>query len=118
MSTIGFAVLSWPVYLLMSEGSAAAIIAGQAVLSLLEAGISGAVPAFMVEALPKHVRCTALSFGQNIATACFGGTVPMVSVALIGATGDALAPALYLAAAGVASFLVVLITNVLPEEAD
>jgi MHS family proline/betaine transporter-like MFS transporter len=118
LSTIGFAVLSWPVYLLMSEGTAAAIIAGQAVLSLLEAGISGAVPAFMVEALPKHVRCTALSFGQNIATACFGGTVPMVSVALIGATGDALAPALYLAAAGVASFLVVLITNVLPEEAD
>jgi len=118
LSTIGIAVLSWPLYLLMSRGTAVAIIAGQAIFAVLESGISGSVPAFMVEALPKHVRCTALSFGQNIAMACFGGTVPMVSVALIGATGYPLAPALYLAAAGVVSFLVVLVTNVLPEEAD
>ena len=48
----------------------------------------------------------------------FGGTVPMVSVALISATGYPLAPALYLAAAGAISFAVVLITNALPEEAD
>jgi hypothetical protein len=41
----------------------------------------------------------------------------MVSVALIGATGYKLAPSIYLAAAGLVSFLVVLITNVLPEEA-
>lgn len=117
LSTIGFAVLSWPLYLLISQGTIAAIIVGQAVLALLQSGISGAVPAFMVEALPKHVRCTALSFGQNLAQACFGGTVPMVAVALIGATGYPLAPALYLAAAGIVSFVVVLITNVLPEDA-
>jgi MHS family proline/betaine transporter-like MFS transporter len=116
-STLGFALLSWPIYLLISQGTVMAIIAGQAVLGLLQSMISGAVPAFMVEALPKHVRCTALSFGQNLAQACFGGTVPMVSVILIGATGYPLAPALYLAAAGLVSFAVVLITNVLPEEA-
>jgi MFS transporter, MHS family, proline/betaine transporter len=115
LSTIGFALLSWPLYVLISQGTIAAIICGQAVLALLQAGISGAVPAFMVEALPKHVRCTALSFGQNLAQACFGGTVPMVSVALIAATGNPLAPALYLTAAGIISFGVVLITNVLPE---
>jgi MHS family proline/betaine transporter-like MFS transporter len=117
LSTLGFALLSWPLYLLISHGSVAAIICGQAVLAILQSGISGAVPAFMVEALPKHVRCTALSFGQNLAQACFGGTVPMVAVVLIGATGYPLAPALYLAAAGLVSFAVVLITNVLPEEA-
>ncbi|HEY4939902.1 MAG TPA: MFS transporter [Rhizomicrobium sp.] len=117
LSTIGFALLSWPLYVLISHGSIAAIIGGQAVLALLQAGISAAVPAFMVEALPKHVRCTALSFGQNLAQAVFGGTVPMVAVALIGATHDPLAPALYLAAAGIVSFVVVLITNVLPEDA-
>ncbi len=117
-STAGFALLSWPVFALIGHGSIAAIIAGQAVLALLQAGISGTMPAFMVEALPRHVRCTALSFGQNIAQAVFGGTVPMVSVALIAATGYRLAPALYLAAAGVVSFAVVLITNILPEEAE
>ena len=117
LATLGFALLSWPLYLLISHGSVVAIILGQAVLAVLQSAISGAVPAFMVEALPKHVRCTALSFGQNLAQAVFGGTVPMVAVGLIGATGYPLAPALYLAAAGLVSFAVVLITNVLPEEA-
>jgi MHS family proline/betaine transporter-like MFS transporter len=116
LSTIGFALLSWPLYVLISQGTITSIICGQAVLALLQAGISGAVPAFMVEALPKHVRCTALSFGQNLAQAVFGGTVPMVAVALIGATGNPLAPALYLAGAGVVSFMVVLITNALPDD--
>jgi hypothetical protein len=51
-----------------------------------------------------------------LAQAVFGGTVPTVAVAPIGATGYALAPALYLAAAGIVSFAVVPITNVLPEE--
>ena len=41
----------------------------------------------------------------------------MVAVALIGATRYPLAPAIYLAGAGLVSFLVVLISNVLPEEA-
>ncbi len=117
ISTIAFALLSWPLYLLVLHGGALAIVVAQAVFALLQSGIGGAVPAFMVEALPKHVRCTSLSFGQNFAMAVFGGTVPMVSVALIEATGYPLAPALYLAAAGLVSFAVVLITNTLPEEA-
>jgi MHS family proline/betaine transporter-like MFS transporter len=115
-STIGFALLSWPLYVLISQGSALAIIAGQGMLALLQSGISAAIPAFMVAALPKHVRCTALSFGQNMAMAFFGGTVPMVAVALIDATSYPLAPAIYLAAAGVISFFVILITNPLPED--
>lgn len=115
MATSGFALLAWPLYLLISQGSIAAIVCGQAMLALLQVGMSGALPAFMVEALPKHVRCTALSFGQNIAMACFGGTVPMVAVALIGLTGNPLAPSIYLALAGLISCAVVLGTT-LPEE--
>lgn len=118
MSAIGFATLSWPLYLLISHGSIAAIIAGQAVFAVLQSGISAVVPAFMVEALPKHVRCTALSFGQNFAMACFGGTVPMVSVALISGTSYILAPSLYLAAAGIVTFFAVLITRALPEDGE
>ncbi len=117
LSTMGYALLAWPLYLLISQSTVLAIVAGQAVLALLQSGISAAIPAFMVEALPKHVRCTSLSFGQNFAQAIFGGTVPMVAVALIGATGYKLAPSIYLAAAALVSFAVVMITNVLPDEA-
>jgi MHS family proline/betaine transporter-like MFS transporter len=117
MSTIGFAVLSWPVYMIIAQGTVPAIVFGQAVLAVLQAGISGPIAAFMVEALPKHVRCTSLSFGQNFAQAMFGGTVPLVAVALVSSTGYPIAPSLYLALAGAVSFFAVLMTNVLPEEA-
>jgi MFS transporter, MHS family, proline/betaine transporter len=116
LSAIGFMALSWPLYMIIAQGTVVAVVFGQAVLAVLQSGISAAVPAFMVEALPKHVRCTALSFGQNLAMACFGGTVPMVAVALIGATGYPLAPSLYLSAAALVSFGVVLITQLLPDE--
>ncbi len=63
------------------------------------------------------MRCTALSSGYNLAQALFGGTVPMVAVALIAATHYPLAPSLYLTAAAVLSFLVILTWRKAPEEA-
>jgi hypothetical protein len=58
---------------------------------------TGGGPAFMVEAFPKHVRCSGLSVGYNLASAIFGGTVPLLSVFLVKVTHYPLAPALYLA---------------------
>jgi MHS family proline/betaine transporter-like MFS transporter len=115
-SALGTALFAWPLFLLISHGSIAAIIVGQMGLAVLQAALSGAIPAFMVEALPKHVRCTGLSVGQNLAQALFGGTVPLIAVYLIGATGYSLAPALYLAGTAVVSFIVILTTEAAPEE--
>jgi MHS family proline/betaine transporter-like MFS transporter len=118
LSVLGIAVTSWPLFLLVGQGSIAAIIVGQACMAVFQAGISGALPAFMVEALPKHVRCTALSVGQNLAQACFGGTVPLIAVYLISTTGYSLAPAIYLTATAVVSFIVILATEPASEEAE
>ena len=118
IAALGFVLLSWPVYVIIVQGTVIAILFGQAILAVLQAGISGGNSSFMVEVLPKHVRCTALSFGQNLTMACFGGTVPMVAVALIKWTGYPLAPSIYLAVAGLVTFAVVLVTNALPEEAE
>ena len=116
LGTLGFVLLTWPLYTLVAHGSLLAVLAGQAGFSVLQATVSSAMPAFNVEALPKHVRCTALSSGYNLAQALFGGTVPMVAVALISSTGYPLAPSLYLTAAAVISFLVVLSCRMPPEE--
>jgi MHS family proline/betaine transporter-like MFS transporter len=110
-------LLTWPLYTLISHGSLLAVMAGQLGFSLIQATIGSAMPAFNVESLPKHVRCTALSSGYNVAQAIFGGTVPMVAVALISATHYPLAPSLYLTAAAVVSFLVVITWRMPPEEA-
>ncbi len=100
----GFALFAWPLFKLMSAGSIGAIIAGQSVFALFLA-CYGASPAFLVEAFPKHVRCSGLSVGYNLAQSIFGGTVPMVAVYLTKLTGDPLTPAFYLSLAGAVSLL-------------
>jgi MHS family proline/betaine transporter-like MFS transporter len=116
LGTLGFILLTWPLYTLIDHGSLIAVLAGQVGFAVIQSTISSAMPAFNVESLPKHVRCTALSSGYNLAQAVFGGTVPMVAVALIAATGYRLAPSLYLTAVAVVSFLVVLTWRMPPEE--
>jgi MFS transporter, MHS family, proline/betaine transporter len=99
----GLAILSVPLLGLMSNGSPLAIIVGQLGFALFVGCFAGAGPAFMVEAFPKHVRCSGLSIGYNIAMSLFGGTVPMIAVSLIAATGNSLSPAWYLAAVALIS---------------
>jgi len=111
------ALLAWPLFWLISQPSIPLIVAGLASFSLIVACFGGACPAFMVEAFPKHVRCSGLSVGYNLSLSIFGGTVPMVSVALIAATGDRLAPAFYLMLAAALSFVMGALINAHPDEA-
>ena len=71
-------------------------MSGQFGFEIFVGCFAGAGPAFMVEAFPKHVRCSGLSVGYNLAMSIFGGTLPMVAVYLIAETGNALSPAWYL----------------------
>ena len=105
----GVAIFIVPLFWLMSRPELAAIFAGQLGCALLLACFGGPGPAFMVEAFPKHVRCSGLSVGYNIALSIFGGTVPMVAVFLIAATGSPLAPAAYLAVVALISAAMVLL---------
>ncbi|MBI1181861.1 MAG: MFS transporter [Alphaproteobacteria bacterium] len=98
-------VLAWPLFWLVSQHSIAAMIAGEVGFAIVLSFFFGACPAFMVEAFPKHVRCSGLSVGYNLALSIFGGTVPMVAVFLIAATGDILSPSWYLALAGAISLV-------------
>jgi len=83
------------------------ILAGQCGFAIFMACFAGAAPAFMVEAFPKHVRCSGLSVGYNLALSIFGGTVPMVAVFLTTFTGDHLSPSFYLALAAAVSLSMV-----------
>jgi MFS transporter, MHS family, proline/betaine transporter len=103
------ALLAYPLMALMARGQVGGIVAGQVGLALLVAAGSGALPAVMAEMAPWRVRCTVVAVAHNLAMALLGGTTPLVGAWLVARTGDALAPAVYLAAAGgvslVAAFL-------------
>jgi MHS family proline/betaine transporter-like MFS transporter len=104
----GLALLAYPLMSLMATGKTGSIIAGQVGLALLVAAGSGALPATMAELAPWRVRCTVVSVAHNLGMALLGGTTPLMGAWLVSRTGAPLAPALYLAAAGVVSFLAAL----------
>ncbi|HTO79361.1 MAG TPA: MFS transporter, partial [Methylocystis sp.] len=78
----GLALSAWPLFWFINTPHVAAILAGQCAFALF-LSCNGAGPAFLVEAFPKHVRCSGLSVAYNLAQSVFGGTVPMVAVFLI-----------------------------------
>ena len=108
ISTIGFALLSWPVLALMGVGSVVAIYGGWVVLAVLLALFSGPGPAALAEMFPTGVRYSALSIGYNIAVAAFGGTAPVLAVWVIKVTGVTTSPAFIAIAAAIITTFVVL----------
>ena len=61
------------------------------------------------ELAPWRVRCMVLSIAYNLGMALLGGTTPLVAAWLVARTGVAIAPGVYLAAAGVLAFVAALL---------
>ena len=114
-SSVAFAVLAYPLFLLMNSGSVVAAIAGHCLLAAIESVYVAAAVTAGVELFATRVRYSGFSIGYNIAVAVFGGTTPYMVTWLTSATGNNLAPALYLVAASVVSVVTVL---TLSESAD
>ena len=108
-SCAAFIVLPLPMLAWMVGGAGFGLIAVmQVVFALAIALFSGPGPAAIAEMFPTRGRSTWMSSSYALAVAIFGGFSPFVSQWLIGATGWPLAPTLWVAAAGVVSFIVIL----------
>lgn len=97
------AVLAWPLFWLMHHPDPALAFLGQMGFALALGGYLGVQPSFMVEAVPRKVRCTTVALGYNLALGIIGGTAPMVATWLVERTGYQPAPAFYIAAAAAVS---------------
>ena len=107
-SCIGFALLSYPLFMLMQLGNLfAAVLAHVALGGLLAIFLSATIAA-LTELFPTRVRYGGFSIGYNISVAIFGGAAPFLATFLISVTGNPLSPALYLIAGAVATFVTLL----------
>lgn len=88
-------------------------VLGVLLLATLLACFAAPSAATLPALFPTAVRYAAM--GLNIAVAAFGGTTPLVTAALVNATGDDLMPAYYLMLAGAIGLLTV---RFLPESAQ
>lgn len=97
ISLAGLFVLVAPMFWLMTQGFALAVIAFAVLgfIFVLQLGnISSTFPAMF----PAHVRYSGLAGSYNISTAALAATAPLISELLIRATGNNLIPAFYMMA--------------------
>nr|WP_233424737.1 MFS transporter [Mycolicibacter heraklionensis] len=99
-SLAGFAVLALPMYWLMGQGFAFALV-GFTVLSVLFAAPLATVAATFPAMFPTQVRYAGFAIADNAAVAVFGGTAPVLADSVIEHTGWQLFPAVYLVVAAV-----------------
>ena len=96
-SALAYAVLSYPLFLLLTEmRSSQGLMLTQAISAVLLAMYAGPLCALLSELFPTKVRFTALSIGYSLAVALFGGLSPYISTFLVKETGSQVSPAAYI----------------------
>jgi MHS family proline/betaine transporter-like MFS transporter len=106
--SVAFAVLGYPLFLLLNSGSLAAAIAAHSALAVIEAVYVSSAVAAGVELFATRVRYSGFSIGYNVCVAAFGGTTPYVVTWLTAQTANNVAPAYYVVVAAVVSLLTIL----------
>lgn len=105
---IGFALLSYPLFLVIVNSSAALpVILAQIVFALMTAIYSGGAPAAVTEIFPSASRVLWMSTGYSLTVALFGGFGPYISTWLVKTTGSPLSPVLYIAGCALLSLAVI-----------
>jgi MHS family proline/betaine transporter-like MFS transporter len=90
---------------LLAHPNLTALIAFQIVFGIPLGAMLGLLPSFMASLFPARTRSTGLSIAYNGANSLFGGFTPFIVAWLIAQTGDALAPAFYVAGAAAVSLV-------------
>ncbi|WP_307624156.1 MFS transporter [Streptomyces sp. V3I7] len=103
----GFFFLSLPAFLLLRQGSLAAVAVGMLMLGFSLVCLLGTMSAVLPALFPTEVRYGGLSIGYNVAASLFGGTTPLIITGLISATGTDLMPAYYAMAAALVGMICV-----------
>ena len=78
IGTLGFVILSYPLFLLLLKGIPIFILLSQCIFAILIAMIYSVVPTILFEMFDTSIRCTAVAIPYNIANSVFGGTAPLI----------------------------------------
>lgn len=111
VASVGFMALTVPVFHLFGTGHFMVILAAEVLLCLLLTVNDGTLASYLTETFPTNVRYSGFAFSFNLANALFGGSASYVSFALIEATGNAIAPAYYMAAVSLVAFVAMALSH-------
>ncbi|ROZ52868.1 MFS transporter [Rhodococcus sp. WS1] len=92
----GFALLTYPAFLLLESGEFGKAIMGLILLVIPTAAASANSLTPALERFPTRIRFTSSAITLGLLVAIFGGTAPYISLFLTEKTGSPLAPGFYL----------------------
>jgi MHS family proline/betaine transporter-like MFS transporter len=101
-------LLTWPLLHAMHSADSTVVLLAQCGFACLVGPLLGTMPALLVEAFPRDLRCSAASVAYNLSMAVFGGLSPMVATWLISRTQKDMAPAYLVIGAAVVALIAVL----------
>ncbi|MEV2211633.1 MFS transporter [Streptomyces sp. NPDC050997] len=105
-SAVAMAVVSYPMFRLITTGEFGLACIGTIVLAIAFSGHAAVVHTVLAEMFPTTVRYSAYSIGFSISTIIFGGSAPLLMTELIESTGSNLVPAF----ASIITALITLVT--------
>jgi MHS family proline/betaine transporter-like MFS transporter len=100
-SALGFALLSYPLFVGMRSGTFNSALLASLLFAVCSSLSVGCMAATLVELFPTRTRYTGVAIGYNLGQGLLGGTAPLVATALIHLSDNVLAPAYYLIASGI-----------------
>jgi MFS transporter, MHS family, proline/betaine transporter len=100
-------ILPYPSLLIIGLSGFGSALLGQLILWVPVAAFGGAIPALFAALFPTQVRVSGFGIAYGFGSAIFAGTAPFVATLLIELSGDRLAPAWYMTAAGLVTLVVV-----------
>lgn len=109
-AAIGYLVLAFPAFSLISSGAWGNALIGLLMLTLCHIPVLGTTTATLPALFPARVRGTGVAIGYNISFAIFGGTAPLLMTFLVDATGNLFTPAFYLALVALIALVPVLMS--------
>ena len=93
ISALAMALLSYPMFQLITTGEMALAAVGAIGMAMAFAGHAATVHTVLFEMFPTSVRYSAYSIGFSLSTIIFGGSAPLIMTEIIKATHDSMVPA-------------------------
>ncbi|CAB3389541.1 MFS transporter [Kyrpidia spormannii] len=98
-------VLTYPLFLLMSQHNFGLALLAHVATSILVGIFLGPIPATMAELFPTNIRYGGMSLAYNISVAVFGGFAPFIATYLIASTKNPLSPSYYVIGSAVLTLI-------------
>ncbi len=91
-ASIGFVLLSQPLFYSLSHGNYAELLIAQSLIAIPASAYYATVPVMLAEMFPLNLRCTVLSSLYSIAASLAAGLTPLLSLLLLKKSHNPLAP--------------------------